>query len=229
MNLAAELNSDYKSDNGDNMEHIDIVQTSSDHFKGCCLEMITFLAVIYFLKTVLNFDVFSGPEHLLKLHRTRSGGARENADDTEDNVNKKAEDQSKSRSVSYSQSNNVTVESDGEEDDEYNENTVDKSYEVSAWSEEQEYLSETNSEADEVDTNITNISDESCDEIHIEEDEDISKDKDHGQDTYDSEKTSCSSDSDVEDIDGESIYTTNWYQKYEAQHQSLINPETDKR
>ena len=229
MNLAAELNSDYKSDNGDNMEHIDIVQTSSDHFKGCCLEMITFLAVIYFLKTVLNFDVFSGPEHLQKLHRTRSGGARENYDDTEDNVNKKAEDQSKSRSVSYSQSNNVTVESDGEEDDEYNENTVDKSYEVSAWSEEQEYLSETNSEADEVDTNITNISDESCDELHIEEDEDISKDKDHGQDTYDSEKTSCSSDSEVEEIDGESIYTTNWYQKYEAQHQSLINPETDKR
>ena len=229
MNLAAELNSDYKSDNGDNMEHIDIVQTSSDHFKGCCLEMIAFLAVIYFLKTVLNFDVFSGPEHLQKLHRTRTSGARENADDTEDNVNKKAEDQSKSRSVSYSQSNNVTVESDGEEDDEYNENTVDKSYEVSAWSEEQEYLSETNSEADEVDTNITNISDESGDEIHIEEDEDISKDKDHGQDTYDSEKTSCSSDSDVEEIDGESIYTTNWYQKYEAQHQSLINPETDKR
>ena len=88
------MNSDYpsKSDDGDNiMEHIDIVQTSSDHFKGCCLEMITFLAVIYFLKTVLNFDVFAGPEHLQKLYKSRTGETPQNSDVTEDNVNKNIE------------------------------------------------------------------------------------------------------------------------------------------
>ena len=36
----------------------------ADHCRGCCLEMLTLLAVIYFLKSVLNFDVFSGPGSL---------------------------------------------------------------------------------------------------------------------------------------------------------------------
>ena len=29
-----------------------------DHTSACCLEMISVLALIYFLKTLLNFDVF---------------------------------------------------------------------------------------------------------------------------------------------------------------------------
>ena len=67
------------------MSPISAPPNPSDHFKGCCAEMITFLAVIYFLKSVLNFDVFWGPSH---LHKHRARGKTEDQEDSEEEKGK---------------------------------------------------------------------------------------------------------------------------------------------
>ena len=56
------------------MSQISVPPAPSDHVRGCCVEMLTLLAVIYFLKSVLNFDVFGGPSHLAHLHKQRERG-----------------------------------------------------------------------------------------------------------------------------------------------------------
>merc|ERR1719474_1511402 len=97
---------------------VNTLPSSTDHFKGCCLEMITFLAVIYFLKSVLNFDVFYGPVQLKKLNKKYS-----------DNSEKETNDKSKSEhdDTSRASSNNVDLTTDNSErikDDEISEDEV---------------------------------------------------------------------------------------------------------
>ena len=67
------------------MSPISAPPNPSEHFKGCCAEMITFLAVIYFLKSVLNFDVFWGPSY---LHKHRARGKTEDQEDEEEEKGK---------------------------------------------------------------------------------------------------------------------------------------------
>ena len=72
---------------------VNTLPSSADHFKGCCLEMLTFLAVIYFLKSVLNFDVFYGPVQLKKLNKKQT-------DISEKETNDKSEHEDTSREFS---------------------------------------------------------------------------------------------------------------------------------
>ena len=55
--------------------------------------MLTFLAVIYFLKSVLNFDVFYGPVQLKKLNKKQT-------DNSEKETNDKSEHEDTSREFS---------------------------------------------------------------------------------------------------------------------------------
>ena len=70
-------------------------------------------------------------------------------------------------------------------------------------------------------------------EQESDEEEDEEDEKDQDDQNKEQQDTSYSSDSDAEEIDEESIYSTNWYKKYESEHQSLINPDeqepSDKR
>ena len=154
----------------------------ADHCRGCCLEMLTLLAVIYFLKSVLNFDVFSGPGSLRSPSKptswTHSDGEQTQQGD-EDTGLQEEDQQSKASSDGDNSDNVIAAESDdgdgdGDGDEGDNEITCDRSYEVSAWSEDPGGHTDTDSDdddddddddGDQVDTNITNLSDGSGEDL----------------------------------------------------------------
>ena len=175
--------------------------------------MITFLAVIYFLKTVLNFDVFSGPG-VLTLEKQKQETRQDNQDQSKSSLNNNSKDDSQEYSETESTSNSNQEdedEDDAEEDEEKTFDTLDKSYDVSAWSVEQTNAV-TDDEDDDADDNITHVttlSDSSDDdkvniskeEVEEEREEEV-EDSDDGCDT---------------DEECSELLETDWYQRYSSQ------------
>ena len=188
--------------------------TVRDHVSACGLEMISLFALLYFLKTLLHFDVFGQSLH--QVARQEQLSEKNSVKQEVDIVNdvkevKEAEDVE-------------DVEEDGvDEDEDYNEDTVEKSYSVSSWScpgsaqgrsEEEE-----GEEGEEEETDITNVTGDSrgeeeeiIDEIPADYDgpdrTQISEDQDESRDEIE-----CESDSDPIS-DCEAIYSTDWYNHY---------------
>ena len=202
------------------MSPISVPPNPSDHFKGCCAEMITFLAVIYFLKSVLNFDVFWGPSH---LHKHRARGKTEDQEEEEEEKGKlwpphpvtrldslrvnslsgeeEREEESFTPDISEEDSDLDLGEEGGDQD---NELTADQSYDVSAWG-----LSSSDDSDQEAHTSLTNISDDQEEEEELRQ---ISVElvKDSDNDTGSNE-----------DQEDDSTYKTEWYCQYEEQKRLL--------
>ena len=187
----------------------------SEHFKGCCAEMITFLAVIYFLKSVLNFDVFWGPS---QLHKHRAGGKTEDEEEEKGKWPSPVSRLDSLRDTLLGEESFTPDVSDedsdldlGEEeaDNDNDEVTNDKSYDVSAWG-----LSE-DSDSDEANTSLTGLSEQSEDGLQPQ------------QISIDLDKDSESDEEALEDNEeDDSTYKTEWYCQYEEQKRQL---ESDKR
>ena len=194
---------------GAKMSPISAPPNPFDHFKGCCAEMITFLAVIYFLKSVLNFDVFWGPS---QLHKHRAGGKTE---DEEEEKGKWPSPVSRLYSLrdtllgEESFTPDVSEEDSdlelGEADHDNDDVTNDKSYDVSAWG-----LSE-DSDSDEAHTSLSEESEDALQPQQISVD--LDKDSESDEDTQ-------------EPSEDDSTYKTEWYCQYEEQKRQL---ESDKR
>ena len=179
--------------------------------------MITFLAVIYFLKTVLNFDVFSGPG-VLTLEKQKQETRQDNQDQSKSSLNNNSKDDSQEYSETESTSNSNQEdedEDDAEEDEEKTFDTLDKSYDVSAWSVEQTNAvtddedDDDDEDADDNITHVTTLSDSSDDdkvniskeEVEEEREEEV-EDSDDGCDT---------------DEECSELLETDWYQRYSSQ------------
>ena len=204
----------------------------ADHCRGCCLEMLTLLAVIYFLKSVLNFDVFSGPGSLRSPSKptswTHSDGEQTQQGD-EDTGLQEEDQQSKASSDS---DNVIAAESDeGDGDEGDNEITCDRSYEVSAWSEDPGGHTDTDSDdddddddGDQVDTNITNLSDGSGEDLG-----DMSSHEFNAIDlSLEQDQEGSSQGGDDSEGEGEagslhqSVLDTEWYRQY-AEYQATTD------
>ena len=208
----------------------------ADHCRGCCLEMLTLLAVIYFLKSVLNFDVFSGPGSLRSPSKptswTHSDGEQTQQGD-EDTGLQEEDQQSKASSDS---DNVIAAESDdgdGDGDEGDNEITCDRSYEVSAWSEDPGGHTDTDSDdddddddddGDQVDTNITNLSDGSGEDLG-----DMSSHEFNAIDlSLEQDQEGSSEGGDDSEGEGEaeslhqSVLDTEWYRQY-AEYQATTD------
>ena len=206
----------------------------ADHCRGCCLEMLTLLAVIYFLKSVLNFDVFSGPGSLRSPSKptswTHSDGEQTQQGDEDTGVQ---EDDQQS-SASSDGDNVIAAESDdgdGDGDEGDNEITCDRSYEVSAWSEDPGGHTDTDTDSDDdddddddgdqVDTNITNLSDGSGEDLG-----DMSSHEFNAIDlSLEQDQEGSSEGGDDSQGEGEvyqSVLDTEWYRQY-AEYQATTD------
>ena len=191
-----------------------------DHVSACGLEMISLFALLYFLKTLLHFDVFGQ-----SLQQVPQRDQHE-----EKNYVKEKEVNEEEKEVKEEEKAVKEVEEDGEEeDDDYNEDTVEKSYSVSSWSglcsapshtEEEE-----EEEGEEGETDITNVTGGSrCEDDHHEEIiDEIPAEHDGPDKTQISEEdqdesrdeTGSDSECDSDQIsDCEAIYSTDWYNHY---------------
>ena len=209
----------------------------ADHCRGCCLEMLTLLAVIYFLKSVLNFDVFSGPGSLRSPSKptswTHSDGEQTQQGD-EDTGLQEEDQQSRASSDGDNSDNVIAAESDdGDGDEGDNEITCDRSYEVSAWSEDPGGHTDTDSDdddddddddGDQVDTNITNLSDGSGEDLG-----DMSSHEFNAIDlSLEQDQEGSSQGGDDSEGEGEagslhqSVLDTEWYRQY-AEYQATTD------
>ena len=171
-----------------------------DQVSACGLEMISLFALLYFLKTLLHFDVFG--QSLQQVAQREEQAQKHNV------KHQQAEEAEKVKEEVEE------VEEEAEEDEDYNEDTVERSYSVSSWSWPGSVHSD-NDEDEEAD--ITSVrGDSRCEEEEIIDeipadhegaaDTQISSDQDDRRDEIE-----CESDSSDLISDCEAIYSTDWY------------------
>lgn len=193
--------------------------TVSGQVSACGLEMISLFALLYVLKTLLHFDVFE--------QRLQQVAQREHR--SEKHTLKEQE---------VKQKEVVKEDGGGEEDEEYNEDTVEKSYSVSSWSwpgsgnsdcvsdsDDDNDVVEHEEKEEEKEEDITNVTGDSpgekeelIDEIQADrggsDPPQISEDQDESRDEI------VDSDSDLMS-DCESLYSTDWYCDYTDHYKQI--------
>ena len=200
----------------------------SGQVSACGLEMISLFALLYVLKTLLHFDVFEQRLQQVAQREHRSEKHTLNEQEVKEQEVVKEEQ--------------VKEDGGGEEDEEYNEDTVEKSYSVSSWSwpgsghsdsdsdDDHDVVEHEEEEEKEDITNVTgDVCDVPCDDSPGEKEElideiqsarggadppQISEDQDESRDEI------VDSDSDLMS-DCESLYSTDWYCDYTDHYKQI--------
>ena len=176
--------------------------------------MITFLAVIYFLKSVLNFDVFSGPVFALGLHQELQQHNNKDKKTSSSPGDDKQDDGGQDGSQESCEA--ISESSSNSNDDDECDKTVDKSYDVSAWDQTNAALTDSedaDNDGEDGVTNITSVTDSSEEEREefIELEREINEEE---NDNDNEEELSEGCDIESED-EYSTLFQTEWYRIFE--------------